>query len=377
MIVRISAILATLVLSGVAAATAQVSTSIDICEAIDTSGSISDANLDLEIRGFQAAFDDVLVPEVDAGRAIGLAIVGFSTDVQTFLPLTRIDGNRNDIRAAYDAVGETTDRELTNLSGALERCTSLLSASTADRRVIDLSTDGQPTANDTNADVIQAANQAKSAGIEIWTLGVGSGVDTDLLESIVGCPSSTTNCLAAHFEVMSFQDFPEVLRQKTGEIANGGNGDGNGNGDGDGDNRPPNADPDSARTDVDVPVTIRVLDNDSDPDTDPLSIQSLGDPAHGSAVANDNGTITYTPDPGFRGTDQFAYTVSDGHGGTASALVGIGIDVDPPDVDDGDGGNGPTGVPGLTPPWLGLLGAGLLLLMGRELWLRTRISNAN
>lgn len=364
MIVRIMGVLAALLLFGVVTATAQTSTSIDICEAIDTSGSISDDNLDLEIQGFNAAFDDVLVPEVEAGRSIGLAIVAFSTNVQTFLPLTQIDGNRDAIRSAYDDVANTTDRDLTNLGGAIERCTSLLSGSTADRRVIDLSTDGQPT---TGPDVVQAADEAKAAGIEVWTLGVGTGVDNDLLEQLVGCPSSTTNCLAANFTVSTFQDFPEVLRQKTGEIANGGNG-------GDGDNDPPIADADAARTDVDTAVTIRVLDNDSDPNADPLTVERVEDPDHGSAVINNDGTITYTPDPGYRGTDRFTYTINDGRGGTDTAVVGIGIGVNPPDVDDGNGG---AGIPGLTPPWLGLLGAVLIALMGRELWLRTRFSSAN
>ena len=456
MIVRISGVLAALVLCGVVTAGAQSGSSIDICEAIDTSRSISDDNLEIEIRGFQAAFDDVLIPEVDSGRSIGLAIVGFSSDVQTFLPLTQIDGNRNQIRNAYDAVADTTDRNLTNLGGALQRCTDLLANSTADRKVIDLSTDGRPT---TGPDTRQAATQAKNSGIEIWTLGVGSGVDTALLESIVGCPSGTANCLAANFQVMTFQDFPQILRQKTGEIANGGDndppqanddntvtapdapvtisalandadpdnddltiedvaspdngsattngatitytpdagftgtdsftytvGDGRGGSDtatvtvdvqpgGAPGNTPPTAVSDAERTGPDTPVTVDVLNNDADPDNDALSLLSVGDPNDGSAVLNNDGTITYTPDPGFRGTDRFNYTISDGRGGTATATVGIGVGVSPPPVDDDD--DGTAGIPGLTPPWLALFGALLVALMARELWRGAHASSAN
>jgi len=82
---------------------------------------------------------------------------------------------------------------------------------------------------------------------------------------------------------------------------------------------------DSDTTDEDVPVTIDVLDNDSDPDGDGLVVQSVTQPTHGTVV-NHGGTVTYTPDPGFNGTDSFTYTISDGNGGRATAAVGIAID---------------------------------------------------
>ena len=59
-------------------------------------------------------------------------------------------------------------------------------------------------------------------------------------------------------------------------------------------------------------MTISVLGNDSDPDGDALTIGSATQPGHGTAVVNDNGTITYTPALGYVGTDAFAYTVTDG-----------------------------------------------------------------
>jgi hypothetical protein len=35
-------------------------------------------------------------------------------------------------------------------------------------------------------------------------------------------------------------------------------------------------------------------------------------PAHGQAVVNPDSSVTYTPQPGFEGTDGFDYVVSDG-----------------------------------------------------------------
>ena len=89
-------------------------------------------------------------------------------------------------------------------------------------------------------------------------------------------------------------------------------------------NDDPIAQDDSDATDEDVPVTIDVLGNDSDPDGDGLIVQSVTQPAHGS-VANNGVNITYTPDPGFNGSDAFTYTVSDGNGGTDTSTVTIAV----------------------------------------------------
>jgi hypothetical protein len=83
---------------------------------------------------------------------------------------------------------------------------------------------------------------------------------------------------------------------------------------------------DSATTNVGVAVVLSVLDNDSDPDGDPLTITDIGDPANGSAVVNGDGTITYTPDANFTGTDTFTYTIADGVGGTSTAAATVVVD---------------------------------------------------
>ena len=94
-------------------------------------------------------------------------------------------------------------------------------------------------------------------------------------------------------------------------------------------NPPPVALDDMASTPVDQPITIAVLANDHDgaPDTDPLTVAMTGlgtaQPLHGSVVVNPNGTITYTPTPGYTGPDSFTYLVSDGQGGTDLATVDI------------------------------------------------------
>ena len=58
-----------------------------------------------------------------------------------------------------------------------------------------------------------------------------------------------------------------------------------------------------------------LLDNgsgaDTDPEAEPLEIVSVTQPANGTSVLNGDQTVTYTPDPGFTGTDSFTYLLRD------------------------------------------------------------------
>jgi large repetitive protein len=96
-------------------------------------------------------------------------------------------------------------------------------------------------------------------------------------------------------------------------------------------NDPPVAVNDAATTNEDTPVTIPVLANDSDIDGNPLTVTAATSP-NGTVVINANGTITFTPNPNFNGVATINYTVSDGQGGTASAVATVIVNPvnDPP-----------------------------------------------
>ena len=101
-------------------------------------------------------------------------------------------------------------------------------------------------------------------------------------------------------------------------------------------NDSPSAADDEAGTNEDTPVTADVLANDSDIDTQAglneyerhelsdFSITSVGTPAHGSADIVSN-KIVYTPNTNFNGDDSITYQMSDGHGGSASAVLTIHV----------------------------------------------------
>lgn len=101
-------------------------------------------------------------------------------------------------------------------------------------------------------------------------------------------------------------------------------------------NNVPTGGADSAATQAGAAAVVDVLDNDADTDaTDTLAVVGLTDPAGGAVVANADGTVTYTPDPGFTGTDTFTYRVSDGQGGTSAPVtVTVRVNAAPVAVDD-------------------------------------------
>jgi hypothetical protein len=85
----------------------------------------------------------------------------------------------------------------------------------------------------------------------------------------------------------------------------------------------PHASNDSAVTNEDTAVEINVLANDSDPEgaLNESSVTLGVAPAHGTAVANAAGSITYTPAPNWNGTDSFSYSVADDDGARSSAAT--------------------------------------------------------
>ena len=83
-----------------------------------------------------------------------------------------------------------------------------------------------------------------------------------------------------------------------------------------GSNDAPRVVADTATTDRNTAINLDVLSNDFDTDgiLDPTSVSIVSEPANGVAVENPDGTIDYTPAPGFVGLDELTYTVRDNAG---------------------------------------------------------------
>jgi len=97
-------------------------------------------------------------------------------------------------------------------------------------------------------------------------------------------------------------------------------------------NDPPVAANDTANSSNGAPVTINVVANDTDDDgtINPGSVRLVSLPAHGTAVLTQSGSVTYTPNSGYEGSDTFTYTVADNQGATSNdATVTVTSSVTP------------------------------------------------
>ncbi len=90
-------------------------------------------------------------------------------------------------------------------------------------------------------------------------------------------------------------------------------------------NTAPNAVNDTVSVDEGNSLFITPLANDVDPDNGPdgLVISNVDTPLHGT-VTQSGSTLTYTPDPGYYGSDSFDYTVFDGTD-TDTATVSVTV----------------------------------------------------
>jgi len=78
---------------------------------------------------------------------------------------------------------------------------------------------------------------------------------------------------------------------------------------------------DTATTAEDTPVDIDVLLNDTDVDGGTKSVSSFTNGSNGSVSKNLDGTLKYTPNANFNGSDSFTYTLNGGSTATVTVTV--------------------------------------------------------
>ncbi|TGD73856.1 retention module-containing protein [Mangrovimicrobium sediminis] len=88
---------------------------------------------------------------------------------------------------------------------------------------------------------------------------------------------------------------------------------------------------DAETTEQNTPVTVEVTLNDVFNFGE--VVVSITQPENGVAVLNPDGTVTYTPNPGFLGQDTFTYTATDPAGNqvdTANVIIDVVGPIEPP-----------------------------------------------
>ncbi|MEL6404401.1 MAG: immunoglobulin-like domain-containing protein [Chloroflexota bacterium] len=92
-------------------------------------------------------------------------------------------------------------------------------------------------------------------------------------------------------------------------------------------NEAPVAVDDTATTNEDTAINIDVLGNDTDADDDTITIIATSNgPLSGQVAIEENGSITYTPDADFNGSDSFGYEIIDGNDGEDIGMVTVTVE---------------------------------------------------
>jgi hypothetical protein len=74
-----------------------------------------------------------------------------------------------------------------------------------------------------------------------------------------------------------------------------------------------------------VDAASGVLANDTDPEGDPLTAGLASNVSNGTLTLNADGSFTYTPNPGFEGSDSFIYVANDGDFNSNPTTVAITV----------------------------------------------------
>ncbi|MFG2373774.1 von Willebrand factor type A domain-containing protein [Streptomyces sp. NPDC048504] len=146
---------------------------------IDVSGSMSETGrLDLAKKSLDEMTDRLRDDD-------SVALVTFSDEAETVLPMTRLDGHRGQV---HDAIDELETQSSTNLGAGVE--TGYATATEglrkgATNRVV-LISDGLANTGDTSADSIldRIADERRDHGITLFGVGVGSDYGDALMEKL-------------------------------------------------------------------------------------------------------------------------------------------------------------------------------------------------
>lgn len=183
---------------------------IDLFFLVDGSGSISAADFTLQKKGLAYAINDSSVIPQDG--SVSVCVIQFSGIATVEVALTTITNPTvaDSVSAAIMAISQMGG--MTNMGGAFDVAVANFPSDPSGRQIIDLSTDGVPTAGELNP--IPARDRALAAGFdEVNTLGVGTGIDETLLRNLCHPPPSTT---APGFYVYAtdYNDFVDEIRAK-------------------------------------------------------------------------------------------------------------------------------------------------------------------
>jgi len=182
---------------------------VDLFFLIDGSGSIDAANFTLQLEGLAYAINDSTVVPQDG--SVSVCVIQFSDYARLEIPRTIITNKSVADAVSAKILNITQIGGMTNMSGAFEVAIANLPPGLPGRQVIDLSTDGRPTAG---YDPMIARDAALAAGFdEVNTMGVGKDINETLLKNLA-YPQPPDDAPGFYMYVENYQEFKEGIRDK-------------------------------------------------------------------------------------------------------------------------------------------------------------------
>lgn len=220
---------------------AQTVVDLELALLLDGSGSVGNTGFNFQLDAYRNVFTDPnffndlvssSIPDGGLGR-IAVSTFQFGSNVTQEIDWTLIDDQDSATNFGNQFLSITRGGGSTNITDAIDNATNgtpaditsgiLTNEFSGNRKVIDISTDGQP---NSNAGSTQASIDAIAAGIDaINAIGVGSGIDENFLSNNIVRGDDSFLILAS-----DFTEFEESLRVKITREVTGGNGGNGGNG---------------------------------------------------------------------------------------------------------------------------------------------------
>jgi hypothetical protein len=185
---------------------------LELCIAMDGSGSVSSSDFNLQKEGLAQAVEDPAV--IPPNGSVILSVVQFSGSGRVEVPPTVIDASTvSSVAGAIRSIAQIGGG--TDIADSILVCASSgLQYLTGERQVIDVSTDGGSNAAAASA----AADSAVSSGVDsINGMAIGSGADIATIEGFVRPqPASDPVAGAQGFVIVidNFDEFAEAIALK-------------------------------------------------------------------------------------------------------------------------------------------------------------------
>lgn len=186
--------------------------SLELCAAIDGSGSMDSQEFGLQKEGLASAIESPTIVPQDSRVTFSLVQFSGNAKVEIVPILINSQATANAVATRIRAISQLGSD--TNIPSAIDLCTQQFRF-TANKQIIDISTDGENTTGGSPSD---ASDRAMAKGVDVINaLGIGEGIKQDELKLLVR-PQPSKNFPQDGFVylVPNFAGYANAIKEKMG-----------------------------------------------------------------------------------------------------------------------------------------------------------------